>query len=99
MWSVKLSGSSFQKMKELIEGSVEWLKVKMGPCDHRLNIRKELTKSDASISKCEAMFGKRKCNNGFKYDNCVELIFWLLEWKNYMLLFIKSQILLTTQLG
>jgi hypothetical protein len=41
-------------------------------CDHGLNIREELTDSHASIVKCEAMFGKRKGNNGFIYDNCVE---------------------------
>jgi hypothetical protein len=44
----------------------------MGLCDHGLNIRKELADSHASITKCEAMFGKRKGNNGFRYDNCVE---------------------------
>jgi hypothetical protein len=33
---------------------------------------KELIISHASIVECEAMFGKRKSNNGFKYDNCVE---------------------------
>jgi len=44
----------------------------MGLCDHGLNIEKELTYSHASIAKREAMFGKRKNNNGFKYDNCVE---------------------------
>jgi hypothetical protein len=53
-------------MKELIEGSAEWFKVKMGMCDHGINIRKELKDSHASITKCEAMFGKRKDNN------CVE---------------------------
>ncbi len=51
-------------MKELVEGSVEWFKVKMGLCDHGLNIRKELIDSHASIVECEAMFGKRKGKNG-----------------------------------
>ncbi len=37
----------------------------MGLCDHGLNIKKELTYSHASIAKREAMFGKRKNNNGF----------------------------------
>jgi hypothetical protein len=59
-------------MKELIEGSAKWFKIKMGLCDHGLNIKKELTNSHASIIECEAMFGKRTCNNGFRYDNCVE---------------------------
>jgi len=59
-------------MKELIEGNAKWFKVKMGLCDHELNIRKEQTYSHASITKCEAMFGKRKDNIGFRYDNCVE---------------------------
>jgi hypothetical protein len=59
-------------MKELIEGSAKWFKVKMGMCDHGLNIRKEFIDSHASIVECEAMFGKRKGNNGFRYDNCVE---------------------------
>jgi len=45
----------------------------MGMCDHGLNIKKELVDSHASIVECEAMFGKRKGNNGFRYDNCVEL--------------------------
>jgi hypothetical protein len=60
-------------MKELIEGSAKWFKVKMGMCAHGLNIKKELIDSHASIVVCEAMFGKKKCNNGFRYDNCVEL--------------------------
>jgi hypothetical protein len=59
-------------MKELIEGSAEWFKVNMRMCDHGLTIRKELTDSHASIIQCEAMFSKRKGNNGFKYDKCVE---------------------------
>jgi hypothetical protein len=60
-------------MKELIEGSAKWFKIKMGLCDHGLNIMKELIDSHASIDECETMFGKRKGNNGFIYDNCVEL--------------------------
>jgi hypothetical protein len=59
-------------MKELIEGSAKWFKVKMGMCDHGLNIRKEFIDSHAFIVECEAMFGKRKGNNGFRYDNCIE---------------------------
>jgi hypothetical protein len=35
-------------------------------------MRKELIDSHISIAKCEAMFGKKNNNNGFKYDNCVE---------------------------
>jgi hypothetical protein len=70
MWSIKLFGSSSQKLKE-IEGSAKWFKVKMGMCDHGLNVRKELIDSHASIVECEAMFGKRKGNNGFRYDICV----------------------------
>jgi hypothetical protein len=35
-------------------------------------MRKELIDSHISIAKCEAMFGKKKGNNGFRYDNCVE---------------------------
>jgi len=45
----------------------------MGLCYHGLNIRKELIDSHTSIAECEAVFGKRKDNNGFRYDNCVEL--------------------------
>jgi hypothetical protein len=44
----------------------------MGLCDHGLDIKKELTYSHAFIGKREAMFGKRKNNNGFRYDNCLE---------------------------
>jgi len=47
-------------MKELIEGNAKWFKIKMGMCDHELNIRKELTNSHTSIVECEAIFGKRK---------------------------------------
>ncbi len=43
----------------------------MGLCDHGLNIKKELIDSHASIVEREAMFGKRKGNNGFRYDICV----------------------------
>jgi hypothetical protein len=73
MWSIELFGNSSHKMKDLVEGSAKWFKVKIGLCDHGLDIRKELIDSHALIAKCEAMFGKRKCNNGFRYDNCVEL--------------------------
>jgi len=85
-------------MKELIEGSGKWFKVKMGMCDHELNIRKELIDSHASIVKCEAMFGKRKGNNGFKYDNCVEPSL-VARVELLYVVFNKSQILLITQLG
>ncbi len=71
VWSIKLSASSSYKMKELVEGNAEWFKVKMGLCDHGLDIKKELIDCHASIVGCEAMFGKRKGNNGFRYDNCV----------------------------
>jgi len=59
-------------MKELIEGNAKWFKVQMDMCDHGLNIRKELTDSHECIVECEAMFGKKKGNNGFRCDNCVE---------------------------
>jgi hypothetical protein len=45
----------------------------VGLCFHGLDIRKELIHSHACVAQCEAMFGKRKNNNGFKYDNYVEL--------------------------
>ncbi len=68
MQFVKLSRSSSQKTKELIEGSAKQFKVKMGLCDHGLNIKKELIDSHASIVECEAVFGNRKDNNGFRYE-------------------------------
>jgi len=85
-------------MKELIEGNAKWFKVKMGMCDHGLNIKKELIDPVASIVECEAMFGKKKATMGLNMTIFFSLV-WLQEWKNYMLLFIKNQILLITQLG
>jgi hypothetical protein len=77
-------------MKELIEGNAKWFKVKVGLCDHGLNIRKELIDSHASIAKSEAMFGKKKTTMGLNVTIVLNLV-WLQEWKNYMLLFIRSQ--------
>jgi len=70
----------------------------MSLCDHGLNMRKELIDSHVSIVKCEAMFGKKKTTMGLNMTIVLNLI-WLQEWKSYMLLFIRGQILLTTQLG
>jgi len=79
-------------MKELIEGSAKWFKVKMGLCDHGPNIRKELTNSHASIIECEAMFGKKKGNNGFRYDNCVEPTLVVKVEELYVIVYQKSNI-------
>jgi len=83
-------------MKELIEGSAKWFKVKMGMCAHRLNIRKELIDSHASIVVCEAMFGKRKGNNRFRYDNCVEPILVARVEESYVVVYQKPNIINNT---
>jgi hypothetical protein len=36
-------------MKELVEGSAKWFEIKMGLCDHGLDIKKELIYSHESI--------------------------------------------------
>jgi hypothetical protein len=65
---------SFQKMvKELLEGTIKWFKAKMGLYDHGLDIKKEITDDHAYMEEYEAMFGKRKGSNGFKYDVCKDL--------------------------
>jgi len=79
-------------MKELIEGSAKWFKVKMGLCDHGLNIKKELIDSHASIFECEAMFGKKKGNDGFRYDNCVEPTLVVRVEELYVVVYQKSNI-------
>jgi hypothetical protein len=79
-------------MKELIEGSAKWFKVKMGMCDHGLNIKKELTNSHASTIQCEAMFGKKKGNNRLRYDNCVELSLVVRMEELYVVVYRKSNI-------
>jgi len=96
MWSIKLFGSSSWKMKELVEGNAKWFKVKMGMCAHGLNIRKELIDSHASIVVCEAMFGKRKGNNGFRYDNCVEPTLVARVEELYVVIYQKSNIINNT---
>jgi len=79
-------------MEELIEGNAKWFKVKMDMCDHGLNIRKELTDSHECIVECEAMFGKREGNNGFRYDNCVEPTLVARMEELYVVIYHKSNI-------
>jgi hypothetical protein len=79
-------------LKELIEGSAKWFKVKMGLCVHELNIRKELIDSHAFIAECEAMFGKKKGNNGFRYYNCVEPTLVARVEELYVVVYYKSNI-------
>lgn len=57
-------------VNELLEGNVEWFKVKMGLYDQGLNIRKEITNAHASFKDYETVFGKIKSSNGFRYDVC-----------------------------
>jgi hypothetical protein len=60
---------SFQKMaKELLEGIVKWFKAKMGLYDHGLDIKKEIIDDHAYMEEYEAMCGKRKGSNEFRYD-------------------------------
>jgi hypothetical protein len=57
-------------VKELLQAATKWFKAKMGLCDQGLDIRKEITNAHASLQDCEAMFGKKKGFNGFRYDVC-----------------------------
>ncbi len=68
------------------------VQIKNGLCGHGLDIKKELIDSHASIAKCEAMFGKRKNNNGFRYDNCVKLSLVAIMEKLYVIVYQKSNI-------
>ncbi len=71
IWFIKLLGieKSFQKTaKELLEGIVKWFKATMGLYDHGLDIKKEITDDHAYMEEYEAMLGKRKGSNGFRYD-------------------------------
>jgi hypothetical protein len=53
---------------------------------------KELINSHVSIVEFEAMFSKRKSNNGFKYDNCVEPSLVARVEKLYVIIYQKSYI-------
>jgi hypothetical protein len=57
-------------VKELLQGTTKWFKAKMGLCDQGLDIRREIKNAHASLEDYEAMFGKRKGFNGFRYDVC-----------------------------
>ncbi len=43
---------------------------KLGLCGEGVDIRKDLDDSHAPLNDCEALWGKRKSSNGWKYDSC-----------------------------
>jgi len=59
--------------KENGEGIVEWFAIKLGLFNERIDIRKELDDTHATLTECEAMWGKKKNHNGFKYEICTNL--------------------------
>jgi hypothetical protein len=57
---------------EVAEGSVAWFEANFGLHNGRLDIKKELDDNHASLQDCELLWGKKKGNNGFKYETCNE---------------------------
>jgi hypothetical protein len=58
---------------EAIEGNVAWFESSFGLHYGGLNIKKELDDTHASLQDCELLWGKKKRNNGFKYETCNEI--------------------------
>jgi hypothetical protein len=52
------------------EGTDEWFATKFGLCNEGIDICKKLDDMHATLIECEAMWGKRKSHNGFKYETC-----------------------------
>lgn len=50
------------KFQKIVEGNVKWFEAKHKLCNEGINIKKELDNSHASITKYEALLGKRKQN-------------------------------------
>jgi hypothetical protein len=57
-------------VKELAQGITKWFKTKMGLSTKGLDILKKLNDFHASLKDCEVLWGKRKCNNDFKFLLC-----------------------------
>lgn len=51
------------------KGIVEWFKSHVGLPNGRFDIRKKLNDSHVSVEDYEAIWGKRKANNGFKLES------------------------------
>jgi hypothetical protein len=54
-----------------------------------LDIRKEVTNAHASFEDYEAMFGKRKGFNGFRYDVCKDFTLVARVHKLYVVFYLK----------
>jgi NOL1/NOP2/fmu family ribosome biogenesis protein len=55
------------------EGTIEWFKSHVGLPDERFDIRRELHDSHVLVEDYEAIWGKRKANNGFNLGTCNNL--------------------------
>ncbi len=58
------------KLQEIVDGSIKWFEAKYKFCSEGINIRKEFDDFHASVAECEALQGKKKGHNGFKYESC-----------------------------
>jgi hypothetical protein len=58
------------KFQEIVEGSAKWFEAKHRVCNEGIDIMKELDNFHASIIECEALWGKKKGHNSFKYESC-----------------------------
>jgi hypothetical protein len=55
------------------EGIAMWFATKLGLCNERIDTRKELDDTHATLAECEAMCEKKNSHNGFKYETCTNL--------------------------
>jgi hypothetical protein len=65
-----LFGDIMVKLQEIVEGSVEWFETNHKFYNEGVDIKNELDNSHVLVMKCEALCGKKKGHNGFKYESC-----------------------------
>ncbi len=80
------------KFQEIVEGSTEWFEAKHKLCNEGTDIMKELDDSHVSIPKCEALWGKKKKHNGFKYKSYGDARLIVRIQELYLLVYQKTEI-------
>jgi hypothetical protein len=80
------------KFQKIVEGNVVWFEAKHKLCNEGIDIKKEFDGSHASIAKCEALWGKKKWHNGFKYKSCGDASLISKIQKLYLLVYQKTKI-------
>jgi hypothetical protein len=81
----------YKTIHEAVERNETWFESSFGLHNGRLDIRKELDDTHASFQDCELLWGKKKRNNGFKYETCNDVELWARIQKLYLLVYQKLE--------